>query len=299
MWKLIVHGGAAPLEGMDPRSDKPALLSAVVVGSSLLDIGGRATDAVERVVRTLEDSGRFIAGRGACPNELGRWELDACICDGSTRRTGAIAGLEGFYPPISIARSVMDKTSNVLLVGEGAARYAAINGFEAVVDPERFFSPSSNRAGSADETVHGTVGAVALDQFGALAAATSTGGTIGKRSGRIGDSPIAGAGTWADQRVAISCTGQGEFFVRIAAAHSVACRVDLLGESPREAMARTIAQIHDLGGEGGLISVDRTGRGGCVFNTQAMRFAWSTSEGEISAEVLERSREKTFGVAEI
>ena len=289
MWHILVHGGAAPLEETDLAADRLALRAALSVGSETLRAGAHALDVVEATVRSLEDSARFIAGKGACPNELGRWELDACICDGSTRRIGAVACLEGYSHPISVARFIMERTKNVLLTGVGAARFAERHGFEEVTDPHTFFVPSSAKAGSVDDIVHGTVGAVALDQGRRLAAATSTGGAIGKRAGRVGDTPLAGAGTWADPSIAVSCTGQGEFFIRTAAAHSVAARVSLLNETPCESIKHVIAEIHALGGEGGIICLDEIGRGGCAFNSEAMRWGAANANGFLHASIATRS----------
>jgi beta-aspartyl-peptidase (threonine type) len=146
MWHILVHGGAAPLEVTDLTADRSALRAALSVGSEMLRRGAHALDVVEATVRSLEDSARFIAGKGACPNELGRWELDACICDGATHRVGAVACLEGYSHPISVARFVMERTKNVLLTGVGAARFAQCHGFDEVTDPHSFFVPSNARA---------------------------------------------------------------------------------------------------------------------------------------------------------
>jgi L-asparaginase/beta-aspartyl-peptidase (threonine type) len=279
MWAIGIHGGAAPLRGFRPEGDVATLGEALAVGIQLLEQGAGALDVVENTIRLLEDSGRFIAGKGACPNSLDEFELDAAICDGSTRKVGSIAAVSGVYPPISIARSVMDNTNNVLLVGLGARSFALSQGFPAIEDPASFFTPSSSVKGTPDGLVHGTVGAVVLDSLGKIAAGTSTGGTIGKRSGRVGDTPIVGCGTWADGYVGVSCTGQGEFFLRTAAAHSVSAKYREGAISLDDALKSVLREIAELGGEGGLISVDVKGEVGYVFNSEGMRIAVADSTG--------------------
>ncbi len=278
MWAIGIHGGAAPLRGFSPDEDVKVLQSALDIAIQSLSAGAGAVDVVESAIRTLEDSGRFIAGKGACPNASGEFELDAAICDGGTRKVGAIAALSGTYPPISIARAVMDRTNNVLLVGAGAKEFAIAQNFGKIEDPKSFFTPSSAVKGNPDALVHGTVGAVVLDCRGMIAAGTSTGGTIGKRPGRVGDTPIVGCGTWADRFVGVSCTGQGEFFLRTAAAHSVAARYRE-GATLEEAVDSIVREVAALGGEGGLISVDVKGQVRYAFNTEAMRVAVADVSG--------------------
>ncbi len=281
MWAVGIHGGAGPLRGAPLDAQQSTLESVIAWAESALEQGASALDVVEGAIRRLEDSGHFIAGRGACPNTDGQFELDASICDGPTRRAGAVAALAGVYPPISIARAVMEKTKHVLLAGGGAKRFALDNGFAAIDDPKTFFMPSDTRA----TTPHGTVGAVALDQSGAIAAGTSTGGTIGKRPGRVGDSPIIGAGTWADERVGVSCTGHGEYFIRTAAAHAVAMLVRDPRSSLQPILGTVLDEVGQLGGEGGMIAVDHTGLVTYAFNTESMRVALSTSTGQREAQI--------------
>jgi L-asparaginase/beta-aspartyl-peptidase (threonine type) len=276
MWAVGIHGGAGPLRGQAADAQRLALDATLTWAEGALADGGAALDIVEGAVRRLEDSRLFVAGKGARPNKAGGYELDASICDGLTRRCGAVAALAGIYPPISIARAVMEKTSHVLLAGEGARQFALAQGFATIEDPGNFFAiPAAGEPAPG----HGTVGAVALDARGAIAAATSTGGTLGKMPGRVGDSPIVGAGTWADERVGVSCTGKGEFFIRTAAAHAVAVRCRDGNASMAEALDRTLAEIAALGGEGGILSVDAVGKVAYAFNAETMRIALATSDG--------------------
>jgi beta-aspartyl-peptidase (threonine type) len=279
MWAIAIHGGAGSVSESAAAADCGVLDDTLAWAQAELARDASALDAVEGVIRRLEDSGRFVAGKGSSPNAAGEWELDASICDGRTRRSGAVAALRGVYPPISIARAVMERTKNVLLAGEGAQAFARECGFVEIDDPPAFFSPRSDRRPGADGIGHGTVGAVALDAAGSIAAGTSTGGISGKRPGRVGDSPIIGAGTWADDSVGVSCTGAGEFFLRTAAAHSVSAYCRLAGLGLGAALAAVLAEIAKLGGAGGVIAVDRGGDLDYAFNTDAMRIAVANSSG--------------------
>ncbi len=287
MWAVGIHGGAGLLQGTAPERQTEVLESTLAWAEAELARDGWALDVVEGAVRRLEDSGEFVAGRGSHPNTDGAWELDASICDGLTRSGGAVAALTGVYPPISIARAVMDRTERVLLVGEGARRFALDQGFAAIDIPSRFFTTAAPRDDASGGPQHGTVGAVALDKRGAIAAGTSTGGTFGKPPGRVGDSPIIGAGTWADASVGVSCTGVGEFFIRAAAAHKVAMLCELAGHTLDGAVQNVIAEIGGMSGEGGIIATNRAGRVTYAFNTEAMRLACANATGlrEIAVKV--------------
>jgi isoaspartyl peptidase/L-asparaginase-like protein (Ntn-hydrolase superfamily) len=271
-WSIVLHGGAGPLYEDRISREEAALREALKVGCELLEGGASSLDVAEVVLSLLECSGAFIAGRGASPNMEGIWELDASIMDGATQKAGAIAAITGFAPIISLAKAVMERTNNVLLVGQGAAEFATNQGFTKI-NAKEYYMPVSNRVCGPDDLVHGTVGIVVMDTLGRLVAATSTGGTLGKRWGRIGDTPIIGSGTWADERIAVSCTGQGEFFLRTCAAHYLAMEVALTNESPYRAAVHTIEKVGGLGGEGGVIFLDATGRAGTAFSSEAMRWA--------------------------
>lgn len=289
MWAVAMHGGAGPVRGSLLGAQHAALETTLAWAERALRQGAPALDVVEGAIRRLEDSAEFIAGRGARPNTGGQWELDASICDGSNRKCGAVAALTGVYPPISIARAVMERTAHVLLAGEGARRFALDHGFAAIDDPGHFFVTGVLPDGDADsEDTHGTVGVVALDEAGAIAAGTSTGGTTNKLPGRVGDSPLVGAGTWADHRVGVSCTGQGEYFIRTAAAHAVAARFAAEPASWPGAVEAVLAEVATLGGEGGIIAVNRAGEIDYGFTAQAMRIAFATSAGRREAGVMRR-----------
>ena len=268
---MVVHGGAgqfrrASTAAEQDRSVRAGLATALDAGGRILGDGGTAIDAVEAAVRVLEDDPAFNAGRGAALTIAGAVALDAAIMDGATRAAGAVAGITATRHPVALARAVMADTPHVLLAGPGADGFAASTGLEQVA-PDWFVTPERRRhlaellardATAFDvEMKYGTVGAVARDATGRLAAATSTGGVTGKRWGRIGDSPLIGAGTWADQAVAVSCTGSGEHFIRAAAAHAVAARVALVGDAPGVAADAVLAEIAALGGSGGMIVVGR------------------------------------------
>jgi beta-aspartyl-peptidase (threonine type) len=267
-WSIAVHGGAGTIlrenltEAM--RGEYEAGLGAALdAGAKLLAEGGNALDAVAATVVLLEDDPHFNAGRGATFTFDGKIELDAAIMDGRTRAAGAVAGVTRERNPVLIARAVMEHSPHVFLAGAGAERFAREQGFEPV-DPawfetaerrrqfEEFRQRKSGWFDGSDK--YGTVGAVARDRQGHVAAATSTGGLTGKRWGRVGDSPVIGAGTYADDRAcAVAATGAGEYFIRTAAAKAIAARMVLLGESAQAAADAVIAEIGELGGEGGVI----------------------------------------------
>ncbi len=288
-WAVVLHGGAGPVRGDRLSEQHEALETVLAWAKAELTRGAAALDVVEGSVRRLEDAAVFIAGRGAHPNTAGLWELDASIMDGRDRSCGGVAALAGVYPPISIARAVMEKTRHVLLAGEGARRFALEQGFAAIDDPALFFA---SRAPAAESGVHGTVGAVALDQSGAIAAGTSTGGTTGKLPGRVGDSPIIGAGTWADGEAGVSCTGQGEYFIRAAAAHTVATRLAAAPETWPGVLDTVLADIATLGGTGGIIAVNRSGEAAFAFTAEAMRVALATSAGRRRVAIVTKSDAK-------
>ncbi len=246
----------------------------------MLAAGGPALDAVQAAVRVLEEDPSFNAGRGAAFTFEGRIELDAAVMDGASRRAGAVAGVTYARSPVTLARAVMERSPHVLLAGAGADRFAAEQGLEAA--PPGWFETEERRrqletlkarAGSGFDTEmkYGTVGAVARDAAGHLAAATSTGGVTGKRWGRVGDSPLIGAGTYADDRgAAVSCTGVGEMFIRAHVAAEISARVRLTGEALAAAVAAALADVQALGGTGGLVAIGAEGPPLWQFTTPGM-----------------------------
>ena len=284
-WKLVIHGGAGAMERSTTPPEREARIragldAALDAGSAVLAKGGSALDAVEAAVRVLEDDPEFNAGRGSVFTYDGTIELDASIMDGRTRAAGAVTGVTRTKNPISLARAVMEKSDHVFLAGKGADAFSTAQGLEQV-DPSYFETPErrrqledmkARRLSAFDvEMKYGTVGAVALDAQGHVAAATSTGGITGKRWDRIGDSPVIGAGTYADDRgCAVSATGSGEFFIRVGAAHEICARVRMKGERARKAADAVIGEIGALGGSGGVIVLTPKGETVWSFNTPGM-----------------------------
>ena len=293
-WRLVIHGGAGSerIAHDDPAHEAQAragLEQALSAGSDILGRGGSAVDAVEAVGRELEENPCFNAGRGSVLTEQGEVELDAAIMDGRTRAAGAVSGLKTTRAPISLARHLMETGPHVFLAGTAADRFAANAGIEQVAND--FFILAERRrqleealaAGSAADPIkYGTIGAVAVDLRGDVAAATSTGGITAKRWGRVGDSPLIGAGTYADNRAAaVSATGSGEFFIRAVAAHELAARIRLAGEPLQKALDSVLADIASLGGKGGLIAVAPNGEAAWGFTTPAMYRGMADAGGRI------------------
>jgi len=243
---------------------------ALDAGHAVLGRGGSALDAVCAAVVVLEDDPLFNAGRGACYNRDEQHELDAAIMDGATRRAGAVAAVSRIRNPVLAARAVMEKSRHVLLVGRGAERFAQNQGVKLA--PRAYFATAGRLAAlrARVEGHHGTVGAVALDAEGRLAAATSTGGYTGKLPGRVGDSPIVGAGTYADDLCAVSGTGLGEAFIRTVLAYDVAARLRYRKQNLARATGAALARIAELGADGGVIAVDRRGNIAMPFNSGGM-----------------------------
>lgn len=279
VWSLVLHGGAGPTRGRTYEAEEAHMAEVLQRGADMLDSGACALDVVTVMVAELEECGFHVAGKGASPNRDGIYELDAAIMDGTNRRAGGVAGLFGYRSPIAVARAVMETTPHVLLVGAGASAFADQAGCETVGDPASYYTPSITRPVEPNELAHGTVGAVARDIAGRLAAATSTGGLLNKTPGRVGDAPIIGAGTWADERVAVSCTGQGEYFMRAAVAADVSARVRYGKQTLAAACAGAIADMESLGGDGGLIAVDAMGNVAAPYNSEGMKRGIATQAG--------------------
>ena len=302
-WSLVVHGGSGVIdrEDLKPEQDRAyraVLARAAETGAAVLRQGGAALDAVEAAIHVLEDDPLFNAGRGAVFTADGRVELDAAIMDGATLAAGAVAGVTRVRNPISAARAVMERSPHVLMAGSGADAFAAAEGLERV-EPSYFFVERRWRAlekqlardgvtvpprpaGAStdlrhaalahDEGKRGTVGVVARDVRANIAAGTSTGGTTGKRWGRVGDSPLIGAGTYASNRsAAVSGTGEGEYFIRLALAHRICALVELSGLSLQAAVDQVVqGDLGALGGQGGVIAVAPDGQMAWSFNTSGM-----------------------------
>lgn len=283
-WVLAVHGGAGAATAALPTSRlteaERALAAALRAGGVVLGEGGAAVDGVVEAVKVLEDDPVFNAGRGSVLTAEGRVEMDAAVADGHLRRAGAVAACRGVRNPVEAARAVLAHTDHVLLVGETVTQLA--KGWGLAVEPEEWFVPSRPPAVQSE-----TVGAVALDDDGHLAAATSTGGRAGQLAGRVGDSPIVGAGIWADDGTcAVSATGHGEAFVLAAFAHEVDALLRLAGADLGTACERALVAVAARGGKGGCVALDRTGRLVLPFTSDVMFRGWTSSSGRLVTAVL-------------
>ncbi len=306
---LAVHGGAGTIERskMTPEKERQyraGLERALAAGYEILKRGGSSLDATEAAVRVLEDDPHFNAGRGSVFTSAGTNEMDASIMDGKTVKAGAVGSVKHIKNPIGLARLVMEKSPHVMLDCAGAEAFAKANGIE-LVDQEYFFTQErwdalqkikaaeKNRTSGAgksfvitDQDRHGTVGAVALDKDGNLAAATSTGGMTKKLPGRIGDTPVIGAGTYANnQTCAVSCTGDGEYFIRAVAAHEVSALMEYRGMTLQEAGQSALDAVKKLGGTGGLIAIDKHGEIALPFNTNGMYRGYVDPTGKFVVEI--------------
>ena len=305
---LVVHGGAGTMErgrmtSEHERGYRTGIENALRAGWDILQHGGSSLDATEAAVRVFEDDPLFNAGRGSVFNAAGVNEMDAAIMDGKTLRAGAVANIEHVKNPISLARLVMDKSPHIMMAGEGAESFAKEHGIE-LVDAKYFFTQdrwdalqkvkAAEKAGAngdkkfylSDQDLHGTVGAVALDRNGNLAAATSTGGKTAKLPGRIGDTPVIGAGTYANNATcAVSGTGDGEFFIMATVGHEVSALMEYKRKTLQEASIAAIDKVGKLGGTGGLIAIDKNGNISLPFNTSGMYRGYVDANGKFVTEI--------------
>ncbi len=297
-YAIVIHGGAGNISPAHIPPDRAKALSAKLEevlerGISVLKAGGTSLDAVEEVIRIMEDSPLFNAGKGAVFTNEGKNELDASIMDGNSMNAGAVAGIGDIKNPISAARIVMEKSPHVLLTGAGASRFVASHGAKVVdstyFHTERRWEQFQHQLKRTGVEKYGTVGCVALDRYGNLAAGTSTGGMTNKRFGRIGDSPIIGAGNYANNNsCAVSATGHGEFFIRYTVAHDISALMQYAGLSVQEAARKVIhGKLRDAGGRGGVICIDRQGNIAMEFNTTGMLRAYALSGGEKAVRVFD------------
>ena len=296
---IAIHGGAGTIRAREMTAEqeqayRDGLTQALEAGRVVLERQGSAIDAVTAAVMALEDDPLFNAGRGAVYTTKRTQEMDAAIMDGRDRNAGAVAGIFGPRHPVLAARAVMEKTEHVMLAGDGANEFCREIGLE-MKPAEWFFTERRMKAlenemerrrlgGEENDPSrrHGTVGAVACDCFGHVAAATSTGGMTAKTPGRVGDSPVIGAGTWADDKTcAVSATGHGEFFIRYGAAHEIDARIRWGKETLEEAANSVVKDLAQIGGEGGLIAVNAKGEVCLPFNSEGMYRAWMGVDGKI------------------
>jgi beta-aspartyl-peptidase (threonine type) len=282
-WRIVIHGGAGVLLRQSMSADKEAayragLEASLAAGADVLSAGGSAVDAVQAAVIVMEDDELFNAGKGAVMTAAYEHELDASIMDGRDRNAGAVAGVKRVKNPILAARAVMDQSEHVMFAGSGADAFAEAQGLDMV---DNSYFDTDRRRQTLERVLeervrtaadrHGTVGAVAIDQDGNLAAATTTGGMTAKAAGRIGDSPLIGAATYAENGVcAVSATGHGEYFIRVGVAKTICDRVKLAGDGIESAAESALAEVAELGGDGGVIVLDGDGGYAFVFNSEGM-----------------------------
>jgi len=281
---LAIHGGAGKITNKPQDDQKNNLRVVCAHGKTMLDKGASALDVCDHLAALLEDSGLYVAGRGTGPNTAGEYELDAAIMDGETRNIGAVCAIKGFKNPVHVARAVLEKTPHVMLAGRGAENFASDQNLTRIDNPIVYYLVHGVSRLPEDLDT-GTIGVVARDKNGHLASATSTGGLLGKMQGRVGDSPLPGAGCWADERVAVSCTGQGEYFIKAAIAADISARMRYAGSSLEDAVSGAIADMEAQGGYGGVITLGKTGLPVFSYNAERMRHAWLDQNGDVKVKV--------------
>lgn len=294
---IVVHGGAGVIKNLPPDKEKEyisKLSEAIEAGYKILENGGSSLDAVTKAINILEDSPLFNAGKGAVLTENGIAELDASIMDGKNLMAGAVAGVHHIKNPINLARLIMEKSPHVMMIGNGAEEFGKLFNIEFVdstyfITNERWnqYLKMKQESEKKETEKHGTVGAVALDKYGNLAAGTSTGGMMMKKFGRVGDSPIIGAGTYANNNTcAVSCTGHGEYFIRLGIAKEISSLMEYKNLSVQEAADEVIMKkLSNLGGTGGLIAIDKNGNIAISFNTDGMFRGYLLNDGKINIKI--------------
>lgn len=285
IWALAIHGEAGPALKSDYTHDAEDMKTILKRGSDALRDGETAIEVVTSVVKALEESGFHMAGKGAAPNSDNKWELDAAIMDGTSRKAGAVGAIRDFRSPVECARTVMEQSPYVFLVGKGAMKFLKSFDLEKIRNPKSYYKPALSEKANAASMQGGSVGAVALDAAGRLASATSSGGMEKKQAGRVSESPLIGAGTWADERIAVSCAGQGEYFIRSAAAADLSARIRYAQTDLKTAAACVMEDVSLLGGRGGLIALDRLGRVAMPYNTSTMKRGFASYRGEFEVKV--------------
>jgi len=286
-YALAIHGGAGVMLGRNYQGVPEHLEGLAARCHDRLRDGVASIDVVEYAVTDMEASGLYVAGRGSASNAAGFVEMDASIMDGRRQKAGAVSALRDFVHPVSIARSVLEETPYVLMTGDGAASFASRHNHQRVSEPSNYYVLP---AGVKDTDLsvsglHGTVGAVALDKSGNLAAATSTGGLFGTHAGRVGDTPLIGVGTWADENVAISCTGTGEYFILAGGAQRIATSLRNGHQDLEDTTVDLLDNVSHLGGDGGVIAVSKDGQIVMRFNSHGMKRACVTSLGNIEVSI--------------
>lgn len=281
---LAVHGGAGNYELKDQDEHMAQLRQVVTQGRAMLQDGAEALDVAEALAVLLEDCGLYVAGKGTGPNSAGEYELDACIMNGADRKIGAVCALKGYKNPVRVARKVLENTPHVMLAGRGAENFASAQHCDQILNPLDYYIVQGITR-TPEDLDTGTIGVVARDTHGHLAAATSTGGLLGKMQRRVGDSPLPGAGCWADERVAVSCTGQGEYFIKAAIAADISARMRYGGYSLEASAGGAIHDMGIQGGYGGLIALGPLGDPVFPFNSTGMRRGWIDGDGEVHTAV--------------